>query len=262
MNKFSSRIFRSSIARRAEEDHHSSFQQKRSFTLIELLVVIAMIAILAAMLLPALNKARETAKGISCVSKINSVITTLRNYSDEYNSWLLPPMPSTSTYWTMFLYNRKYGVFNVSNDRWQDLWKGKSPWHCPSEPEHKSSQSGYTVDGAWTDYGINSATTGFRPALGSWKKYQWMKSPSRRAWMADTRGTPVGPPTYFGVNPGHLTNYEQLKNRHLNTANFIFHDGHYEKMNILKLPIMAGKDGQNIAREQGTDASTEVPYPY
>ena len=33
-------------------------------------------------------------------------------------------------------------------------------------------------------------------------------------------------------------------------------------MNILKLPIMAGKDGQNIAREQGDNASTEVPYPY
>ena len=80
--------------------------------------------------------------------------------------------------------------------------------------------------------------------------------------MADTRGTPVGPPTDFGVNPGHLTNFEQLKNRHLNNANFIFHDGHYEKMNILKLPVQAGKDGQNVAREQGTDASTQVPYPY
>ena len=230
------------------------------FTLIELLVVIAIIAILASLLLPALNKARETAKGISCVSKINSVITTLRNYSDENHSWLLPAMPGTTTYWTMFLYKRQYGIFNVKSENWRDLWKSKSAWHCPSEPEHKSSQSGYTVDGAWTDYGINTATTGFRPT--NWKKYQWMRSPSRRVWMADTRGTPIGPPTYFGLNRGHLTNYEQLKNRHLNNANFIFHDGHYEKLNILKLPERSSWDGQNSAKEQGDNASSEVPYPY
>jgi len=69
--------------------HSVSSQAQKGFTLIELLVVIAIIAILSAMLLPALARAKQKAFGIQCISNLKQAGTALQMYVDD-NQQLLP----------------------------------------------------------------------------------------------------------------------------------------------------------------------------
>ncbi len=76
----------------------------KHFTLIELLVVIAIIAILAAMLLPALQKARQTAAGAKCMSSLKQVGTFFAMYTGDNNGFMPmgdrcdPPASGTSNH--------------------------------------------------------------------------------------------------------------------------------------------------------------------
>ena len=64
-------------------------KEKKHFTLIELLVVIAIIAILAGMLLPALNNAREKARGADCMSLTKQISLATLQYRNQYDGWML-----------------------------------------------------------------------------------------------------------------------------------------------------------------------------
>lgn len=90
--------------------------RRKNFTLIELLVVIAIIAILAAMLLPALQQARDRARSVNCAAQLKDVASAIGFYADanaDYYPTVLDPAPditdkSKDTTWCHRLLSGKY----------------------------------------------------------------------------------------------------------------------------------------------------------
>jgi len=104
--------------------------KKRSFTLIELLVVIAIIAILAAMLLPALQHARETAKASGCLSNIKQVTAGCLMYADDNKGILTAAQPRANYFWSNVMVDGHYmgasDVFLCPNQKNKRPWKNNS----------------------------------------------------------------------------------------------------------------------------------------
>ncbi len=125
--------------------------RENNFTLIELLIVIAIITILVAMLLPALNKAREKAKQAICRSNLKQDGLALFSYANDYNSYL--PVTTDSACSQLDFVNAlpenssNAAVVGPGEVLWQYLGKNGRPLFCPSNPSR-----GYDIYKSYFNY--------------------------------------------------------------------------------------------------------------
>jgi len=201
---------------------------RRAFTLIELLVVIAIIAILAAMLLPVLSRAKQRAQGASCLNNGKQLMVALHLYANESNDFY-PPNPDDSN--TNPGYNWCSGnagiggaqefdpdvlldptrsllinylghnpaVFRCPADLRQGLYQGANPsligQTVPAARTFSMSQAVGTVDpGFAATYSSHSGVPNL-PVTGPWLTGVWHQNLHNNPWRTFGKISDVGPPS-------------------------------------------------------------------
>ena len=218
------------------------------FTLIELLVVIAIIAILASMLLPALQKAKMQGLMASCQSRLKSLSLAEHMYSEDFNGYILPTQTDIGNAgkpWYQLQYEAKYNTsfFNRPKKNGEATSSGSTPL-CPASPPegvyliNKTDTWKLWKDDNMPIYGNGGYGRG--RGLGMWYKvdsvWKWLspakkmtsiKKPSSKFSMYDAANSIIADQygkTYW--NNGMCTAKE---------SNIIFWVAHGKKINTVAL---------------------------
>ena len=194
---------------------------KRNFTLIELLVVIAIIAILAAMLLPSLQKARGTAQAIKCAANLKQQGTAIAMYHHDNNDWYMP------------LHGGRWGISNYEWPRLiQDYLNASDGsrenkidvFTCPNQGGIKSFP-------IWIGYGYNGSYIGGQYEWAEVRRTIQLTRPTEILVTVDNSFQTAGENKNRGYYAAQYDNggYEEVQFRHNNRANILYADGHVDK---------------------------------
>lgn len=220
--------------------NHPTYKKRDGFTLIELLVVVAIIAILAAMLLPALRNAREKAKGSVCASNLLQLYKAVCLYGDDHNGYTIPYYYSTSggTYrWPELLQVLGYVPMGINESNFDPNRKPSGIFVCPSAPMEwvggywSNTDPGIGGPVAWygSTYGLNrflsyANTNGPSDPSYVWEQFMRLATPAEIYLVGDAHwGSMFATtlPAALYVNPAF---------RHAKVANMLFCDGHVEPL--------------------------------
>ena len=203
----------------------------RWFTLIELLIVIAIIAILASMLLPALNKARERANGTRCLSNAKQMGMGTSMYLPDNGDFFM-------------LYQTQYAVADGYKRVWAELlsdgkYVNRAIFACPSLRSPKV-QTNYTPSGmTYTGYGYNFRNLGSNMGIDSSDKTTAKLSQLRYpliGYMAmDTNqglGSNLGLYRVVEILSSNPVSSGRPDPRHGNGVNILYVDGHAAWMRV------------------------------